>query len=79
MRVGSAYSEDTYGKHALTEAGYRPSILSASRRINVPKNHDTAAVLEAIRNAIGEGKVRTLCPDIHQSEFRLVSRRKSLT
>jgi len=31
-----------------------------SRRINVPKNHDTAAALDAIKNAIGEGKVAEL-------------------
>ncbi|HQD25202.1 MULTISPECIES: 50S ribosomal protein L3 [Methanoculleus] len=59
MRVAGvrAYSEDTYGKHALTEAWATDLDPELSRRINVPKNHDTAAALEAIRNAIGEGKV----------------------
>ncbi|WP_332450332.1 50S ribosomal protein L3 [Methanoculleus sp.] len=62
MRVAGvrAYSEDTYGKHALTEAWTTDLDEELSRRINVPKNHDTAAALDAIRNAIGEGKVAEL-------------------
>jgi large subunit ribosomal protein L3 len=59
MRVAGvrAYGEDTYGKHALTEAWTTDLDEELSRRINVPKNHDTAAALEAIKAAIGEGKV----------------------
>ncbi len=62
MRVAGvrAYSEDTYGKHALTEAWTTDLDEELSRRINVPKNHDTAAALDAIKNAIGEGKVAEL-------------------
>ncbi|MFA6672113.1 MAG: 50S ribosomal protein L3, partial [Methanoculleus sp.] len=47
MRVAGvrAYSEDTYGKHALTEAWTTDLDEELSRRINVPKNHDTAAAL----------------------------------
>ena len=62
MRVAGvrAYSEDTYGRHALTEAWTTDLDEELSRRINVPKNHDTAAALETIRNAIGEGRVAEL-------------------
>ena len=62
MRVAGvrAYSEDTYGKHALTEAWTTDLDEELSRRINVPKNHDTAAALEAIRSAVGEGRVAEL-------------------
>ena len=62
MRVAGvrAYTEDTYGKHALTEAWTTDLDEELSRRINVPKNHDTAAALEAIRSAVGEGRVAEL-------------------
>ncbi|MDD3069890.1 MAG: 50S ribosomal protein L3, partial [Methanoculleus horonobensis] len=59
MRVAGvrAYGEDTYGKHALTEAWTTDLDVELSRRINVPTNHDTAAALDAVKAAIGEGKV----------------------
>ncbi|MDV2481542.1 50S ribosomal protein L3 [Methanoculleus sp. Wushi-C6] len=62
MRVAGvrAYSEDTYGKHALTEAWTTDLDEELSRRINVPKNHDTSAAILAIRDAIGAGKVAEL-------------------
>ncbi len=62
MRVAGvrAYGEDTYGKHALTEAWTTDLDEELSRRINVPKNHDTAAALDAVKAAIGEGKVTEL-------------------
>jgi large subunit ribosomal protein L3 len=59
MRVAGvrAYTRDTYGKHALTEAWTTDLEEELSRRINAPKNHDTVAALDAIRKAIGEGEV----------------------
>ena len=59
MRVAGvrAYSENGYGKHALTEAWTTDLDERLSRRINVPKNHDTAAALETIKTAIEEGTV----------------------
>ena len=62
MRVAGvrAYGIDTYGKHALTEAWTTDLDGELSRRINVPKNHDTAAALDAIKSGIGEGKVAEL-------------------
>ena len=62
MRVAGvrAYGEDTYGKHALTEAWTADLDEELSRRINVPKNHDTAAAIDAVKAAISEGKVTEL-------------------
>lgn len=62
MRVAGvrAYYEDTYGKHALTEAWTTDTDEELSRRITAPKNHDTAAALDAIREAIAEGRVTEL-------------------
>ena len=62
MRVAGvrAYCEDTYGKHALTEAWTTDLDEELSRRITIPKNHDTVAALDAIRKAIGEGRVTEL-------------------
>ena len=59
MRVAGvrAYTEDTYGKRALTEAWATDLDREVSRRINLPKNHDTAAALGAIKTAISEGRV----------------------
>lgn len=55
-----AYGEDTYGKHPLTEAWTTELDEELSRRVNVPKNHDTAAALDTIKSAIGEGRVAEL-------------------
>ena len=62
MRVAGvrAYGEDTYGKHPLTEAWTTELDEELSRRVNVPKNHDTAAALDTIKSAIGEGRVAEL-------------------
>ncbi len=59
MRVAGvrAYTSDTYGKHALTEAWTIDLDEEISRRISVPKNHNTAAALDAIRQAIEAGRV----------------------
>jgi large subunit ribosomal protein L3 len=59
MRVAGvrAYTEDGYGKHALTEAWTTDLDERLSRRINIPKNHDTGAALETIKKAIDEDSV----------------------
>jgi len=48
------------GKHALTEAWTTDLDEELSRRITIPKNHDTAAALDAIKKAISEGRVTEL-------------------
>ncbi len=52
-----AYTNDTYGKHALTEAWSDSLNEELGRRITMPKNHDRAAALDAMKAAVEAGKV----------------------
>lgn len=62
MRVAGvrAYGENTYGKHALTEAWTTDINDELSRRITIPKNHDSDTALDAIKTAIADGRVSEL-------------------
>ncbi|MDD5418313.1 MAG: 50S ribosomal protein L3 [Methanomicrobiaceae archaeon] len=55
-----AYTQDTYGKHALSEAWADTLDGELARRITLPKNYDRAAALDALRSAIDEGRVAEL-------------------
>lgn len=59
MKVAAvrAYKEDTYGKHALTEAWANELDPALARRIAMPKKHDTDAALGTIRDEIEAGNV----------------------
>ncbi|MDN7025491.1 50S ribosomal protein L3 [Methanoculleus sp. FWC-SCC1] len=52
-----AYTSDTYGKHALTEAWADSFDDELGRLITVPKNHDREAAVNAIRSAIEADRV----------------------
>jgi len=52
-----AYHKDTYGHHALTEAWAERLDQDLSRRIPLPKEHDTAAALEKIEREVEDERV----------------------
>jgi large subunit ribosomal protein L3 len=62
MKVAAvrAYSQDTYGKHALTEVWADQLDAALSRRITMPKNYNTEAAKKALADSIAAGKVAGL-------------------
>ena len=59
MKVAAvrAYTQDSYGLHAMTEAWAEGAAAELEGRITTPASHDAGGVIKAIRDAIAAGSV----------------------